>query len=742
MSIFSDRRASTRRQLLRASALGGAGLVLARSGLLVRGAEAAPAASGGYTPASPFFNAHHSPIGAYATFTFGYPGANGGFGIEQKLPGTQGVYVGVQYNGRTQALPFFDTAKEPAIGAYAEADVSRDFRLSSDSFTTADFRFSVYSPVRSVPDPSGARDPKALLGGPSVLGISTAGRYAIEDVLLPAVFAELVVDNSAGTSEKIAFFAVAGGGAAVVDGGVPAVSFKTGPGQSAIATDDRSAVAFTGANLSQSLLGATGASDVGGIAVTVPAGRKKTIRFAICFYRGGNATTGRVTQYWYTRYYGSLDTVIATATDALPGRIASFKKDEKLIGNSALSADQKFMLAHAIRSYYGNTAFLFDSAGTPWWTVLEGQYQYMNTFDLTVDQQFFELGMNPWTVRNELDNFIAHYSYQSGVKLPDGTTGAGGVSFTHDMGLWPAFSPDGQSNYERTNVFGTFSFMTGEQLLNWTLIAGVYVNQTADIGWLRKNADLFPQVLSSLENRDNVAAGQRDGIQSYDSTKTGASGREITTYDSVGAGLEEATGNTYLGGKSWAAYVVLQQLLTLLGRPQLARRAEKQAQRAAATLVAHVTPQGYIASNVSNGESIPIIPVIEGLVYPYFAGRPDAVSASGPYAALIGAMKTHLITVLSTGLCITSDGGWKLDSQSDNTWLSKTYLNEFVGRQVLGLDIRAVTDKADAAAVTWLTNSTSARLAWSDQIINTKAIGSEYYPRGVTGILWLQEPGT
>lgn len=740
MKTQFESRGPTRRTLLRASALSGLGAALAGSGIGGINAFAAGTAAAtptpSYTPSDRFFNAHHSPIGAYATFTLGYPGANGGFGIEQKLPGAQSVFIGVRTDGRTQALPFFDTVAETGITPYDLSVVTRDFRAASDTFTTPDFNFTLYSPVRSIPDPTGGSP--GLLHGP-LTGISTSTGNSLNDALLPAIFAEMVIDNSTGVTEMMAAFAVAGGNAIIMPTGTRGVVFGTAPRLYSITTDDATAVAFTGATMTSAINGETGAGPVGGLAVTVAAGHTRTVRFALSFHRSGAATTGRVTSFWYTRSYADIAAVALAATQNLPSRIASFRADDRLVDNSKLSSDQKFMLAHAIRSYYGNTAFLTQSDGTPWWVVMEGQYQYMNTFDLTVDQLFFELGMNPWTVKNELDNFVAHYSYQSGTELAGGATGAGGISFTHDMGQWPAFSPDGASSYERTNVFGTFSFMTGEQLTNWTLIAGVYVAQTGDVAWLEKNGAIFEQILVSLENRDNPDPSLRDGIESYNSTKTGT-GEEITTYDSVGAGLEEAVGNTYLAGKTFSAYVILEGLLATTGRLSLAARAAKQATRVANTLLAHVTPGGFIASNVYNGEAIPIIPVVEGLVYSYFAGRKDVISVNGQYGKLIKAMQRHLTTVISTGVCITTDGGWKLDSQSDNTWLSKTYLNEFVGRRVLDLDIRQSTDQADSTAVAWLTNSTSGRLAWSDQIINGIAIGSEYYPRGVTAILWLQEP--
>ena len=317
--------------------------------------------------------------------------------------------------------------------------------------------------------------------------------------------------------------------------------------------------------------------------------------------------------------------------------------------------------------------------------------------------------------------------------------GAGGIAFTHDMGQWPAFSPDGTSAYERPNVFGTFSYQTGEELTNWILIAGVYVAQTNDVTWFEQNTANFASVFSSLANRDNVAAASRDGIESYNATSVGT-GEEITTYDSVGPGLEEAVGNSYLGGKTWAAYVILEGLLALSGRLDLAAQAAVSAARAANTLVAHVTAQGFIASNVYNDETPAIIPVIEGLVYPYFADRRDAVSPNGIYGTFIRALQKHLDVVLANNLCVYSNGGWRLDSQSDNTWLSKIFLNEFVGRQVLDRDIRASTNAADAQSVVWLTQTTAARLAFSDQVLAQAPSASEYYPRGVTSIVWLQEP--
>ncbi len=134
-----------------------------------------------------------------------------------------------------------------------------------------------------------------------------------------------------------------------------------------------------------------------------------------------------------------------------------------------------------------------------------------------------------------------------------------------------------------------------------------------------------------------------------------------------------------------------------------------------------------------------IIPAVEGLVFPYVLGQKAALREDGPYGALIKALKTHTKTVLAKGTCLYDDGGWKLSSSADNSWLSKIYLCQFVARKILGFDSAATRKTADHAHVGWLLKAENLRFAWSDQMSSGVAKGSKYYPRGVTSILWLDE---
>jgi hypothetical protein len=114
----------------------------------------------------------------------------------------------------------------------------------------------------------------------------------------------------------------------------------------------------------------------------------------------------------------------------------------------------------------------------------------------------------------------------------------------------------------------------------------------------------------------------------------------------------------------------------------------------------------------------------------------DLLNDGGPFSELRETLEHHLRTVLVTGTCRFPDGGWKLSSTNDNSWLSKIYLCQFVAREGFGWD---QDPAADAAHRAWLLDPENSYFAWSDQMVAGKARGSKYYPRGVTSWLWLDE---
>ncbi|WP_150267871.1 glycoside hydrolase family 52 protein [Paenibacillus tepidiphilus] len=701
-------------------------------------------------PNNLFYNAHHSPIGAFASFTLGFKGAGGGFDLEEGRPPHQNIFVGLQRRDGSgyDTLPFHEhigddeskrydvenpdhqPAKAQILHPYKDGEITREFRLGSDTWTAGDLTFRILSPVRPVPDPEQAPEEE------------------LKDVLLPAVLVELEVDNTQCAETRRAFFGFQGNDPYTAMRRLDDVSAElTGVGQgrfvaiAAQAGTARSALHFRLEDILNAELEENwtfGLGRIGTMVLDVPAGTRQTFRFAVAFHRSGYVTTGMDASYYYNRYFKSVEAVAQHALTRFDELKAHALKADELLEGRGLSGDQRFMLIHAIRSYYGSTELL-DYDGKPFWIVNEGEYRMMNTFDLTVDQVFYELRMNPWTVRNELDMFVSRFSYVDTVRFPGDTQEyPGGISFTHDMGVANAVSRPGYSSYERYGIDGCFSHMTHEQLVNWVLTAAVYQEHTGDRDWMQRNLPVLEDCLTSMLNRDHPDPQQRNGVMGLDSSRT-MGGAEITTYDSLDVSLGQARNNIYLAGKCWAAYLAMEKIFRAFGLEEAAQTAGLQAERCAATIVSHVTEEGYIPAVIGEGNDSRIIPAIEGLIFPYFTGCKEALEQGGRFADYLSALDRHLKAVLVQGVCLFEDGGWKISSTSNNSWLSKIYLCQFIAREILGLEWDEAGRKADRAHVEWLTHPQLSVWSWSDQIISGLITGSKYYPRGVTAILWLEE---
>lgn len=697
-----------------------------------------------------FFNAHHSPIGSFSSFTLGFPGSGGGLDLELGRSPKKSVYVGVESSekeGVYDALPFFDLGedeskrydienpdpdqnKQKIIFPYDKRHVEREFKLGTDTWKAGDLTFTIYSQASSIPEPGTATDREMMLA------------------LVPAVLAEVTIDNLKGTKTRRAFFGYEGSDVYSsmrrLDDTCESLS-GVGQGRLTALTSSnvevKSALHFSLENILTTELEENwtfGLGPLGAMVMDVPPGQKKTYQFAISFFRAGFVTAGLDSTYYYTNYFKNIEDVSRFTLDNFELLKQRALKSNELLNVEHLSEDQKFMMAHSIRSYYGCTQLL-DVEGEPFWVVNEGEYRMMNTFDLTVDQLFFELKMNPWTVKNELDMFVNEFSYYDRVRFQnDDKEYPGGISFTHDMGVANTISRPHYSSYEMYGIDGCFSHMTSEQLVNWVLTASVYVQQSGDEKWLEENLDIFVQCLTSMVNRDHPEPDKRNGIMSLDSSRV-MGGAEITTYDSLDVSLGQARNNIYLAGKSWAAYVALEKVLNENGMVDSAQLAGEQADKCAESIVGFVTPDGYIPAVVGEGNNSKIIPAIEGLLFPYFTNCKEALDPEGRFGTYIQVLKKHLEVVLVDGVCLFEDGGWKISSTSNNSWLSKIYLSQFIARQILHVRWDEKGVKSDEAHVKWLTHPTLSVWSWSDQIISGEITGSKYYPRGVTSILWLEE---
>jgi hypothetical protein len=643
-----------------------------------------------------------------------------------------------------QCLPFFDGSDHgpspemfdvevlsdhrvpSAVFPFLDDAISRKLGAATDVWTAGDLTFSIFNQVLPVPDPA------------------CSGRAELRKACMPAILVELKIDNSGATRPRKAFFGFAGADRRRAMRPISALGL-VGIAQGArtgIATTAPGAYSGIGFQ-PESVLNPKHAENlpftIGGsglIVVSVPAGEVRSIRFAVGFYEGGVVTTGIDASYLYSTLFSGLEEVLSYALSNADEIIVRAKAiDARILARAGPTRART--IGHAIKSYYGNTQLLVRSDGSPLWVVNEGEYRMMNTFDLTVDQIYWELAMNPWTVSNVLDHYGDRYSYSDDVCFPGCQEPyPGGLAFTHDMGVANHFSPPGHSAYELAGFKGVFSYMSCEELVNWVLCVCLYASHTRDTQWLRGRASTLASAIQSLVNRDNPDPAQRNGVMSLDSSRC-KEGAEITTYDSLDASLGQARNNVYLAVKTWAAYALVEEHFANIGDSLMADAARSQSRLCAATLCAAADKDGFLPAVIGEGVDARIIPAIEGLVFPLVAGRPDLFSREGPFKQLRSVLESHFENCLTPGICLFDDGGWKLSSTSNNSWLSKIYLCQFVAEAIFGHDADMAADDVHWG---WLMDEDNSYFAWSDQMVAGKAHGSRYYPRGITSALWLADP--
>ncbi|MBC8102446.1 MAG: hypothetical protein H7Z41_07640 [Cytophagales bacterium] len=736
------------------------------------------------------FFAQHSPFGAFASFTVGRFGKPGGFGLELGgPPPDQDVYIGMSRSREgAAAFPFYrDAPRESGAKAYlgpgaadtsaaeqwrtfSPSEITRTLGWASDTWKAGDLTLSLKTPFCVIPDPD------------------TIGDDELRRCLCPALFAEITLDNRASLEEAFAFFGIGAAEplrplGAATSAGLRGIARAGEWGLAAwdSLSEEKSSVREC---LTWGLLDALGtaSSDTplplhrlanrGALQFRAAPGESRTWTVALGFYRSGIVTTGIAATYLYTRLFPDLEAVLAFALENQAYYRKLCDQRDAELDTASLNEDRKFLLAHATRSYLGSTMLLHDERGAlprapfsptaplhrPLWVVNEGEYRMLNTFDLTVDHAFWEMRYHPWTLKNTLDLFIGRYAYSDEAQdatNPERPRYPGGLSFTHDMGVANQFTPPGSSSYELADLDGCFSYMTQEQLCNWCLSAALYALPTTklltlpgaqppdrppgDLLWLTGRRSTLHACLESLIRRDGPD-GARDGIMSLDSSRCG-SGQEITTYDSLDSSLGQARGSLYLAVKTWAAYLALSRCFDALGEDDKAAESEEQAARAAAAITRHWDAASETFPAVlepgSPGFHSRIIPAVEGLLYPYLLGDMEAVSPFGPFGELIANLRRHYKTVLAPGVCIDAEsGGFKLSSSSHNTWMSKIFLAQFVAECVLGIPLSDTFDSVHAA---WQRDSGCRDFAFTDQVHSSTGLdlGSRYYPRGVTSILWL-----
>ncbi|MFQ3547361.1 MAG: glycoside hydrolase family 52 protein [Termitinemataceae bacterium] len=674
----------------------------------------------------------HGMWGSYASLILGRVGQGAGVVIGNVQAPQRSLFIGYRKGNELPHVLPFTVNKQVGLSAnsYVDPDApARPADLSSDYKV-----FDKKEIERSVTYSGEVWEAgKMSLTVTSFFGVipnpATTDTLSLRLHMKPALYVRLKFDNSDSTDAMIGFFGMQGIRRPLSDstqGSLLGFAHGTEWGFACLPAEGIEEVmdwsvmdALLDANRPLRRLASEGA-----LRFNVDPGQTKEYLVAIGVYRDGVVTSGKKAHMYYTSLFKDLEDVLEYALEDAPSSLTLAEALDAELDAAELSHDRKFLLAHAVHSYCANTELLLTEEGDPLFIVNEGEYQMMNTLDLTIDQAFFELQFSPWTVRNELIHFLERSSY----------TDRYGIAFAHDQGVADCFTPTGTSSYELPALTGCFSYMSYEETVNWVITACLYLSASQDREWFTQYSDALQRCAKSLQERDQ----NKDGIMDVDSDRC-SGGAEITTYDSLDISLGQARNNLYLAVKAWAAFVCIDHIFsTYEGQnSSIAHLARAAALAAAQTIQNRMLPEGYIPAVFESDNRSKIIPAIEGLAYPYLCGKRDAVSLQGPYGTFIQALKTHLRTVLVPGSCLDAvSGGWKLSSTSYNTWLSKIFLNQFVAEEILGIkDERTQRDHVHAR---WLRTG-SAQWAATDQVHSNDGhdMGSRLYPRLVTSILWL-----
>ncbi len=687
------------------------------------------------------FYSLHGIWGAYASIVLGRLGRGAGVVVGDVQPPKRALFAGYRrgtekpvllpfapdvkvgrgveaYTGE-QAHP--DAAAHPEVlpgrvpfEFFGEEDIERTLSLSGETWAAGRMKMNVVSFFGEVPDPA------------------SSSKAVLRDRMCPAIYVRLSFDNSGSDSPMVGVFGMQGIRRPLSDANpgrllgfahVGEWGFATAPAPGVSEVMDWMAIAAAFSDKPHVMRHL--ASD-GCLRFEVAPGERKEYVVAVGAYRDGVVTAGMRMRSYQATLFRDLDDVLVQAVSRARAALGLADGLDRLLDAAPISGERKFLAAHAVHSYLASTELLADEAGKPVFIVNEGEYQMMNTLDLTVDQAFHELAYSPWTVKNELDFLMARSSYRD----------AFGIAVTHDQGVADCFSPRGTSSYELPGLTGCFSFMSYEETLNWILIACLYSHNADDGSWLRKNRKTLSGAVESILNRDENG----DGIMDRDSDRC-AGGAEITTYDSLDVSLGQARNNLYIATKAWAGLVCAASTLDAVGGRDLAARARASAARIAETVLARVVePEGFIPAVFEGGNQSRIIPAVEGLVYPALCGVAEAVRPDGEYGPFVRALKRHLEAVLVPGVCLDPvSGGWKLSSTSRNTWPSKVFISQYVAENLLG--IRDERTARDAAHVRWQCVG-CADFAATDQLDSSTGadMGSRLYPRLVSSVLWYKTP--
>lgn len=252
----------------------------------------------------------------------------------------------------------------------------------------------------------------------------------------------------------------------------------------------------------------------------------------------------------YTRFWDSVEAVVAEAVATRDDRLARSRQFEKVIEQAPLDRAQAHLLHLSFQSFLSNTWWTAPRDGAPpddegSFLVSEGASGYLSTLDVEYNHALLYLSLWPGLLKMQLEQWATRTR-----KHPP----SGGAYPDHDLGFGTeATGP----MYHHT--------MELEESANYLLLMQAYTRWTGDTAPARWHAELIEDLGRYLIWTD------RDG--SGFPSEGGAN-----TIDDAAPALRLARKQTYLAIKRLCALRAVADLGPVTDRPELAKRCESLAE--------------------------------------------------------------------------------------------------------------------------------------------------------------------
>jgi Glycosyl hydrolase family 52/Glycosyl-hydrolase family 116, catalytic region len=459
-------------------------------------------------------------------------------------------------------------------------------------------------------------------------------------------------------------------------------------------------------------------------------------------------------KFYYTSYWSSISEVLQYAKENFERNLNLTQKFEDNLMNSALTAQEKWVLALTFHTDLANTFFLLDANKLARFYVSEGRFKHLSTVDVAHETEVSAI-FCPWRLKLQLSqwtNYIARAeltvpanpvqnkpTYQQGM-----TAAEYGPYLYHDVGDLPFVSETANYNYG--------PHMAVEENTSFVLLLYYYWKISKDDAFVKSMLGTVDVLLQSVANRDTNGNGIADKAYGW------------TTYDANEA-LKLSPDNTFLGAKQLSAYTVAAEMFKKLAnkeqvkvidatkkgvvdgegagyknigiavnneflRNKQASYFEKEANLILATLKKAQRKYGFIP--VSLDENFPkwnqrSVVIGEGLFLPGLVGIKSPILNK-----LAAVLKKDYPQTYTESI---TDYGIKLTTQEGTTWFSKTIVADIVAQQWYGI-------KHSSAPYIYQWNKNSP-YAYNDGLLKKDDVWIGYwYPRGISilGYWLLQNP--